>query len=312
MSKRYIYGPVPSRRLGRSLGVDIIPHKVCSYDCVYCQLGNTMDKTINRKAFYKPSLILDELKEFLKQNIEVDYITFSGSGEPTLNSDIGEMISLVKFITDIPIVVLTNGSLLWNENVKYALKEADIVMPSMDAVSDEVFEMINRPNERLEIFEVLDGLRKFSESFQGKIYLEMMFVKGINDGESEINRMKEFIKKLRVNKIQLNTVIRPPCEKNSKPLNKEEMGNIKEMFRGGVPVETIANFSAKIRTVYNIDVEKEVVNLLKRRPCRLEEMADALGVHYNELIKYMTELERKNIITYYSVDKMKNNYFKIV
>ena len=312
MSKRYIYGPVPSRRLGRSLGIDIIPHKVCSYDCVYCQLGNTMDKTINRKAFYKPSLILDELKEFLKQNIEVDYITFSGSGEPTLNSDIGEMISLVKFITDIPIVVLTNGSLLWNENVKYALKEADIVMPSMDAVSDEVFEMINRPDERLEIFEVLDGLRKFSESFQGKIYLEMMFVKGINDGESEINRMKEFIKKLRVNKIQLNTVIRPPCEKNSKPLNKEEMGNIKEMFRGGVPVETIANFSAKIATVYNIDVEKEVINLLKRRPCKLKEISISLGIHPNELIKYVTELERKNIIKYCSVDKMKNNYFKIV
>lgn len=312
MSNRYIYGPVPSRRLGRSLGIDIIPHKVCSYDCVYCQLGNTMDKTINRKAFYKPSLILDELKEFLKQNIEVDFITFSGSGEPTLNSDIGEMISQVKFISDIPTVVLTNGSLLWDENVRYELKEADIVVPSMDAVFGEVFEMINRPDERLEISEVLDGLRKFSESFQGKIYLEMMFVKGINDGESEINRMKEFIKKLRVNKIQLNTVIRPPCEKNSKPLNKEEMGNIKEMFRGGVPVETIAHFSAKIKTVYNIDVEKEVINLLKRRPCKLKEMSVSLGIHPNELIKYVTELERKNIIKYCSVDKMKNNYFKIV
>ena len=311
MSKRYIYGPVPSRRLGRSLGVDVIPHKICSYDCIYCQLGNTTDKTINRKAFYRTSLILDELKEFLKQNIEVDYITFSGSGEPTLNSDIGEMISQVKLITDISIVVLTNGSLLWDENVRYALKEADIVMPSMDAVSDEVFEMINRPDERLEIFKVLDGLRKFSESFQGKIYLEMMFVKGINDSEYEVNKMREFIQKLRIDKIQLNTVVRPPCEKDSKPLNKEEMGNIKEIFRADVPVETIAHFSAKMATLYNIDVEKELISLLKRRPCKLKEMSVSLGIHPNELIKYVTELESKNIVKSYVVDDTKDNYYKV-
>ncbi len=311
MSKRYIYGPVPSRRLGRSLGIDIIPHKICSYDCIYCQLGNTMDKTINRKTFYKPSLILDELNEFLEQNIEVDFITFSGSGEPTLNSDIGEMISQVKFISDIPTVVLTNGSLLWDENVRYELKEADIVVPSMDAVSGEVFEMINRPCKELEILKVLDGLRKFSESFQGKIYLEMMFVKGINDSEYEINKMREFIQKLRIDKIQLNTVVRPPCEKDSKPLNKEEMGNIKEMFRDSGSVETIAHFSAKIKTVYNIDVEKEVINLLKRRPCKLKEMSVSLGIHTNELIKYMTELESKNIIKSYVVDDSKDNYYKV-
>ncbi len=311
MSNKYIYGPVPSRRLGRSLGIDIIPFKVCSYDCIYCQLGHTTDKTIDRKEFYQPSLILKELKEFLNQDIKADYITVSGSGEPTLNSELYEIISQVKLITDIPVVTITNGSLLWDKEVRYALKEADLVIPSMDAVSDEIFKKINRPDRRLEVSRVLEGLMEFSGGFQGKIYLEIMLVKGVNDSDSEIYKMKDIIQKLRIDKVQLNTVIRPPSEKSAVSLNNEEMTNIKEKIGADIPVEVIADFERTSKAFYNIDIENEVINLLKRRPCTLVDIANALGIHNNELIKYITEMKRKNVIKSYSIDNSEKNYYKV-
>jgi wyosine [tRNA(Phe)-imidazoG37] synthetase (radical SAM superfamily) len=158
LKKQYIYGPVPSRRFGKSLGVDIIPFKVCSYDCIYCQLGKTTYKTIKRRKLYKPPLVLDELREFLTKKVEIDYITVSGSGEPTLNVNIGEIISKIKSMSNIPIIVLTNGSLLWEERVRRALMDADIVAPSIDAVSSHVFKRINRPVAELTISKVLKGL----------------------------------------------------------------------------------------------------------------------------------------------------------
>ncbi len=309
MSNEYIYGPVPSRRLRKSLGVDIIPFKVCSYDCIYCQLGHTTDKTINKKEFYKPSLILKELKEFLKQDIKADYITISGSGEPTLNSRLHEIISQIKLITDIPVAVITNGSLLWNEEVRYALEEADLVIPSMDAVTDEVFKKLNRPEKSLEISKVLEGLVKFSNGFNGKIYLEIMLVKGINDSDSEIHKMNEIIQKLRIDKIQLNTVVRPPSEKSAIFLDNTEMSRIKEKLSTDTPVEVIAEFELKSKTYYNI--ENEITNLLKRRPCTQEEIENALGIHRNELIKYITELKRKNIIKSYSINNSEKDYYKV-
>jgi len=219
--KSIVYGPVPSRRLGISLGVDIIPYKNCSYDCIYCQLGKTTNQIIQRKSLVLIDSVMDEIKEVIKENSDIDYITFSGSGEPTLNQDIGEMIRRIKGFTQIPVAVLTNGSLLWDKQVREDLSGADLVVPSVDAVSEDVFQRINRPLEELKVNKVLGGIKDFCENFGGKIYLEIMLVKDINDSKKEIGRLNKFIRELNVDKIQLNTVIRPPGDPTARPLDAE-------------------------------------------------------------------------------------------
>lgn len=310
MSNNYIYGPVSSRRLGRSLGIDLVPFKVCSYDCIYCQLGRTANNTIARREYNNAALVIEEVENFLKRKIRIDYMTLSGSGEPTLNSAMGEIIAKIKSMTDVPVVVLTNSSLLSDKQVQTELMEADIIVPSMDAVSADVYNRVNKPNKKLDITNVLDGLIDFSEAFNGKIYLEILFVKDINDNESEIEKMRKIIQKIKVDAVHLNTVVRPPCERNAVSLNQEEMYSIKKMFGTAVPVVVIAS-SAPRRTDYDNVTEDKILNLLKRRPCRLIDMASALGVHQNELIKYITELRRKNVITNHSVNGSYSDYYTV-
>ncbi|KPK75520.1 MAG: hypothetical protein AMJ89_04330, partial [candidate division Zixibacteria bacterium SM23_73] len=294
--KKTIYGPVPSRRLGISLGVDIVPYKTCSYDCIYCQLGKTTDRTLERKSYVKASSLLDELKETINLNSDLDYITFSGSGEPTLNKDIGQMIEKVKKFTSIRVAVLTNGSLLWNDKVRENLSLADLVVPSLDAISEETFQRVNRPMKGLGIEKVLDGINIFCEQFKGKIYLEIMLVKNINDSEEEIRRINQYVKNLRIDKIQLNTVIRPPSDSDAKPLNKDELIKAKALFDPEIKVELIADFKRETSRAYQKDLEEGIIELLKRRPTRGEEMAISLGVHPNEIVKYLEILEEKKII----------------
>jgi len=311
---KYIYGPVPSRRFGKSLGIDIIPHKICTYDCVYCQLGNTLKKTLERKPYYKTditAIIERELEAFLDRGGEADYLTIAGSGEPTLNSNIGEIIGKIKGITDIPVVVLTNGALLWNKDVKNALAEADIVVPSMDAVSEELFSKINRPVEDLEIEKVLEGLKTFSEGFKGKIFLEIMFVKAVNDGKKEIELMKNAIRELQIDKVNLNTVVRPPAESNVLPLAENELKNVKSMLDEGMLIEVIPEFSMDNKKINNIELEQEVLNLLKRRPCELEERAVSLGAHENEILKYLVQLQSKNTVELVRIPGRSKMYYKL-
>jgi wyosine [tRNA(Phe)-imidazoG37] synthetase (radical SAM superfamily) len=294
--KKIIYGPVPSRRLGISLGVDIIPYKVCSYNCIYCQLGKTTNQTLRRKSYINSSTFLRELKHAILENKKIDYITFSGSGEPTLNKDLGTMIQKTKKITSIPVAVLTNGSLLWRKSVRKNLALADLIVPSLDAVSAGVFKKINSPANGLNIKKVMNGIKRFSEEFKGKIRLEIMLVKGINDSEDEIKKINEFVKDLKINKIELNTVIRPPNDPKAKPLKKEELLKIKKLFDPSLKVELIPDFSRRTEKVYHRDLEEKILELLKRRPCRKEEMAVSLGVHLNELLKYLNLLlQRKKI-----------------
>jgi len=178
---KYIYGPVPSRRLGFSLGVDLVPYKICSLDCIYCQLGRTVRKSIVRKMYTQKNDVLGEVKEVLDSNQLIDYITFSGSGEPTLSSDIGGLIREIKAMTSTPLAVLTNGTLLFREDVQKDLMEADMVLPSLDAASFEMFQKINRPHRALKIDLIIDGLKRFREIYKGQILLEIMLIKGFND-----------------------------------------------------------------------------------------------------------------------------------
>jgi len=285
----YIYGPVPSWRLGRSLGVDIVPFKTCSFNCIYCETGRTTNLTLERKEYVSKTSVIEELKAFLCKRKNVDYITFSGSGEPTLNSRIGEMISEVKKLTDIPVAVVTNSSLLNREEVRRELREADVVLPSLDVVSQSLFESLNRPHPSLKIEEIIEGLIKFRKEFKNKIWLEILLVKGINDGPEEIRKLAEVIKKIRPDKVQLNTVVRPPAEEEVFALNQKELHSIQRQLPG--KVEVVKRFKKISKGEHIEKLETDIKNLLKRRPCTLSDISSALRVNTKEVMKNLTILE---------------------
>lgn len=289
-----IFGPVPSRRLGFSLGVDTIPFKTCSLDCIYCQLGRTINKTIQRREYIAADDILREIEEILREGKRIDYITFSGSGEPTLNSEIRRMISRVKELTSIPLAILTNGTLLYQPRMREDLMEADLVIPSLDAVTQEIFEAVNRPHPSLKIEKVITGIDSFSQEFNGKVWLEIMVVKGINDSLEEIEKTARVIKQMNLEKIQLNTVVRPPAEEFARPLTREDLKNIKTIL--GKKCEIIAEFKRVTQKAYKRDVEKRILSMVKRRPVTLVDISQCLGLHRNEIIKYVEILEKKHQI----------------
>lgn len=231
---KYIYGPVNSRRLGLSLGVNLTPYKICSFNCIYCQLGLTTDKTIKRKEYFSTQEILEELKAWIQNNPEeaakVNYITFSGSGEPTLNSNIGYLIRQIKNITNIKTAVITNASLLSSPLLRQELISADLIVPSLDAVSDEVFIKIDRPVEEVNIVEIIEGLVSLSKEFPGKIWLEVMLVRGINDSPGHIDKLKEIIDRIKPDKIHLNSPVRVTAEKNIQPPGAKKLKEIKEIL----------------------------------------------------------------------------------
>jgi len=187
----HTYGPVPSRRLGFSLGIDIIPLKTCSLNCIYCQLGPTPKKTTHKKEYFSSSDILAQIRKKLSSGQRIDYITFSGSGEPTLNKALGKLIRDIKKTTSIPAAVLTNSTLLSLKSTREALMDADLVVPSLDAATQEIFVKVNRPHSSLKLEEIIEGLWKFRQEFKGSIWLEIMLVKGVNDSPSHIRKLKE-------------------------------------------------------------------------------------------------------------------------
>ena len=284
----YIYGPVPSRRLGFSLGIDIIPSKTCTLDCIYCQLGPTSDKTLGRSKYFSPDEILAQVKKKISSGQRVDYITFSGSGEPTLNTNLGKLIREIKKFTTIPVAVLTNGTLFIRRDVRKALRAADLVVPSLDAASQDIFEKINRPCSPLKIEEIIEGLRTFRREYKGIIWLEVMLVKGVNDSPVHINELKEAISRIEPDKIQLNTVIRPPAERTARPLSPEELEKIKKVF--GKNCEIIAEFDKKAQESLSGNLELAILAMVQRRPVTLSDISASLGRHKNEILKYLNLL----------------------
>jgi len=212
----HIYGPVSSRRLGVSLGVSVTPYKYCPFDCIYCQLKHTTRFTLERKEYVKSGSIISEVKQFLEEHKEdkkIDCITFSGSGEPLLNSKIKDIISGIKKIIDVPVVLITNSILLYDKRVRKDILGVDLIMPSLDAVTQDIFDKIDRPlNSRIKIEDIINGLIQLRSEFKGKIWLEVMLVKDVNDSVEYAQRLKEVIDKINPDKIQLNIPSRPPCE----------------------------------------------------------------------------------------------------
>jgi wyosine [tRNA(Phe)-imidazoG37] synthetase (radical SAM superfamily) len=231
---KYIYGPVQSRRLGLSLGLSPIPYKTCSFDCVYCQLGKTKYFTIQPQEYLPIKDILDELKTWLQNNSQeaqkLNYITFSGAGEPTLNIKFQELVSEIKKIISVPIAVITNASLLNSLLVRQALLGVDLLIPSLDAATTDVFQKIDRPHPSIKIEDIIEGLLNLEKEFKGRIWLEVMLVKGINDDLRHIRKLKEVIDKINPDKIQLNSPVRTTAEPNILPVDKDKLEKIKEIL----------------------------------------------------------------------------------
>jgi len=292
--KKYFYGPVPSRRLGRSYGVDIVPFKVCTLDCVYCQLGKTTEKTIKRRDYGPIEPILAELRETLAEGLEADFITIAGSGEPTLNSRLGELIDGIKKITDIPVAVLTNGTLLYKEDVRADCAKADVVIPSLDAGDEQTFQKVNRPHKDISIENLISGLCTFRDEFAGQIWLEVFFAEGLNTGTEQIAKIKNAIELIRPDKVQLNTAVRPTAEADIKRLDAEKLQAI--AARIGPKCEVVADFSLSHHGRGLENKAEDVLSILKRRPCSLNDICSGLGIGRNEALKYVTGLQHKGII----------------
>lgn len=292
---RHLYGPVPSRRLGRSLGVDLVPHKVCTYNCIYCQIGETTQKTIIRKEYVPVNEILNEIETFLREgSSSVDYLSLGGSGEPTLHSEIGRIIEGIKAITSIPVAVITNGALLYEQEVRENLLKADVILPSMDAVSLDVFEKINRPYPGSSIERMIEGLVEFRKAFRGQIWLEILFCKGVNDKPEELKKMKEVIERIQPDLIHLNTVVRPPSEEWAIPLSEKEMEEIRAFF--GERASIISEFNRHPSFVSERDIKEEILEILKRRPLSLSDLSKGMGIPPDELDRYVEPLTREGKI----------------
>lgn len=295
--EKHLFGPVPSRRLGMSLGIDLVPHKVCSLNCIYCECGRTNNLTVERKEYVSYDDVIKELEEYFQENIEPDYITFSGSGEPTLNVRIGDILHYIKEnYPKIPVAVLTNGTLFYDKRVRESLMQADVVLPSLDAASDLVFRKINRPYHLLNVEQHIQGLIDFRKEFKGKIWLEVFIVPNLNDNETELNLLKEAIVKISPDSIQLNTLDRPGAIKNLKAATRDELERIVEFWGfDNVEIISLPKERKKIQS-FRKDTETAILETIARRPCTLIDISNILGLHINEINKYLDVLEEDDKI----------------
>jgi wyosine [tRNA(Phe)-imidazoG37] synthetase (radical SAM superfamily) len=281
----HVYGPVPSRRLGYSLGIDILPFKTCSFDCIYCQLGRTPRRAVRRAKYFASQDILAQIKKALASGRKIDYITFSGSGEPTLNRDIGKLIREIKRMTKIPVAVLTNSSMLFRKSVRQALLAADLVVPSLDAAAAAAFRKVNRPDPSFRLANIIKGLGKFRREFRGQIWLEVMLVKGVNDSPADLQALKKAVAKIKPDRVQLNTVARPPAEKWALPLSRKELDDVRDQLGGRA--EVVADFKETSQCPLLENLEDAVLSVVQRRPVNLKDLAEVLGRDKGAILKIL-------------------------
>lgn len=307
---KYLFGPVPSRRLGMSLGIDLVPRKVCSLDCVYCEVGETTKLTTDREEYIPYDKVVKEIEQYFSDNPDPDYITLSGSGEPTLNKRFGDVLEFIKQKKpQIPVAVLTNGTLFYDQHVRNSLKYADVVLPSLDAATEEVFRKINRPEKSLSIKKYIQGLVDFRNEFKGKIWLEVFFLPGYNDSDEELTALKEAILRINPDSVQLNSLDRPGTLADLQFMSREELERI-IAFWGIDHVEIIsAAPSRKDIRSYRKDSEEAILETIARRPCTLDDLVKILGMHINEVNKYLDVLEADQKIEHVRLNR--GNFYQI-
>ncbi len=300
----YLFGPVPSRRLGISLGVDLVPHKTCTLDCIYCECGETTNLTVDREEYVPVDEVIEELEDYFRNHPDPDYITFSGAGEPCLNTRIGDVLAFIRERKpDISIAVLTNGTLFSREDVRKELLGADLVMPSLDAASVQALQKVNRPHESIDLETYIDGLAAFSSEFRGKLALEIFILPGCNNTGEELAALKGAVERIRPDIIQLNTLDRPGVISSIDRATPEELESVAEFFK---PFEVEIIAAAPLRkgiNSYRNDMESAILETVLRRPCTLDDLAAILGSHVNEINKYLGSLEAANKIEHVRLDR---------
>jgi wyosine [tRNA(Phe)-imidazoG37] synthetase (radical SAM superfamily) len=294
-SRRHVYGPVPSRRLGRSLGVDLVPFKTCTYNCIYCQLGRTTELTTARREYVPVEEVLVQLEEKLRTGPEPDYVSLAGSGEPTLHARIGELITAIKRLTPVPVAVLTNGSLLGARDIQDALMEADLVLPSLDAGDAGLFQLVNRPHGSIEFDDLVDGLVTFRERFAKPVWLEVMLLAGITGIRSEVEKIVALTHRIRPARVQLNTVTRPPCEEFAYPVPPESMASFARLFGRGTGVVSERRTRRASPTPGAV-ADGDILALLARRPCTAWGISEGLGLHIGEVGKRLDILAHRGAV----------------
>ncbi|MGM0444581.1 MAG: radical SAM protein, partial [Fibrobacterota bacterium] len=281
MMYKYLFGPIPSRRLGISLGVDMVPHKVCTINCVYCECGETNCSTTTRQEYVPADTVIKELRQFMQSSPELDCITFSGAGEPTLNSEIGRVITWVKeHIPAVKLVMLTNGTLLDDPQVRAEIMPLDIAKISVDAVSFSVFQKINRPDPHLDLERIKEGIITFSRAFPNSIWLEYFLVPGVNDSEEELHKTGEYLRRIRADKLQINTLDRPAPEDWVEKADAGALGRAMKILGAHVsyPVLNISKvaldkrFRAAGKSLTDI-----VLNQVSRRPMTRQDLTATTG-----------------------------------
>ncbi len=294
---KYLFGPVPSRRLGLSLGVDLVPKKVCSFNCVYCEVGKTSKLTVDRKEYVLFEKVKSEIQDFMKSSPRIDYITFSGAGEPTLNSRLGELISFVKHnYPDNRVAVLTNGSLLSDGDLRKELLLADVILPSLDAASQDVFERIDRPHKQILIEEYIQGLVDFRKEYKGEIWLEIMLIKDYNDSDDELGKLRNAVHLINPDRIQLNTLDRPGTLHDIEAISQDKLREIKRKWAMTNVEIIVPPVHRRHIDSYNQNIEEHILNTISRRPCTLDDLHQFLGIHINEINKYLSVLEESGKI----------------
>jgi wyosine [tRNA(Phe)-imidazoG37] synthetase (radical SAM superfamily) len=269
-----LFGPVPSRRLGLSLGVDLIPPKTCTFDCLYCQVGRTTVKTTEPKAFVPIQDVLDALRLRLDK-VRPDFVTFSGSGEPTLHSEIDQAIAFVKERGAVKTAVLTNGSLFWRPEVRARVLQADTVMPTLSTVFEKTFKNMHRPHPDLHLPDIVTGLKRLRSEYSGQMWVEVVLLAGLNDTDEEIEALRAEMEQIAPDRIQLNTVVRPPSDSRALPLDRERMEEIKNVF--GAKAEIIAHAGALRQERAHGPLSVAILEMARRRPVTAFDIARSLN-----------------------------------
>ncbi|RLD14605.1 MAG: radical SAM protein [Caldiserica bacterium] len=287
---KFVYGPVPSRRFGRSLGVNPIPLKTCNYSCVYCQLGRTKNFINERRSFFKKDLILSEIKEAVNEfNNEIDYITFVGEGEPLLSKDIGYLIQKVREFTDIKTALITNGALLMHEEVRREVIPFHVISPTLDAGSEEIFRLINRPFEGIKLADIVNGFINLRKEYKGEIWIEIMLVKGLNDKEEELLKIKNFLEKISPDKVYVNVPIRPPAEEWVKIPSEKEIEKAKRILKNAIFINLEEQGIFEGREFGT--PEEAILFLTRRHPLRIDQILKSIkGFERDKLLNSLNRL----------------------
>jgi len=289
---KHVFGPVSSRRLGRSLGVDLVPFKTCSYDCIYCQLGRTNHKTTEIREWVPLDDVLGELDSQLSSR--PDYITLSGSGEPTLFSRTGVLIDRIKSTTEVPIAVLTNGSLLYKKEIREQLMRADVIIPSLDAGDPETFRIVNRPHREIEFEDMLQGLIALRHEYAGQYWLESLLLDGYTSSGAALGDLRQCVERIVPDRLQINTVARPPADATAVGIPCDRLVALASQFEPDGEVVTDSTGADSQR--YLSSSASNVLGLLERRPCTVDDIASGLEMHRTEVLKHVATLARKSKI----------------